>query len=89
VDYHVPQLTGWRVLQLVAARPEIAARHAFIVMTGDVRALRSLPENLNGSGCGVVETLTKPFDLETLTAKVRQAAARLAEHPPCADPARK
>lgn len=89
VDYHLPQLTGWRVLQHIAARPEIAERHAFICMTGDVRALGNLPEDLSGScsGCGVVETLTKPFDLETLTAKVRQAAARLAAHPPRADPA--
>ncbi len=81
VDYHVPQLTGWRVLQHVAARPEIAERHAFIFMTGDVRALGSLPADLSGSGrgCGVVETLTKPFDLETLTAKVCQAATRLAQ----------
>jgi CheY-like chemotaxis protein len=81
VDYHVPQLTGWRVLQHGAARPEIAERHAFIFMTGDVRALGSLPADLSGSGrgCGVVETLTKPFDLETLTAKVCQAATRLAQ----------
>jgi len=79
VDYHVPQLTGWRVLQHVAARPEIAERHAFIFMTGDLRALGSLPTDLSGSGCGVVETLTKPFDLETLTAKDCQAATRLAQ----------
>jgi two-component system, OmpR family, response regulator len=87
VDYHMPQLTGWRVLQNVAARPEVAARHAFIFMTGDLRALANLAEDLSGSGsgsgCGVLETLTKPFDLETLTAMVRQAAARLAAHPPC------
>src|SRR5712691_1073013 len=30
VEYHMPQLTGWRVLQNVATRPEIAERHAFI-----------------------------------------------------------
>ncbi len=91
VEYHMPQLTGWRVLQNVATRPEIAERHAFIFMTGDVRSLGSLPEDLSGSSsdCGVVETLTKPFDLETLTAKVCQAAARLAAHPPCKDHTRK
>jgi CheY-like chemotaxis protein len=85
VDYHLPQLTGWRVLHDVAARPEIAMRHAFIFMTGDRRALASLPEDLTGCGCGVFETLVKPFDLETLTSMVRQAAARLAAHPPRED----
>src|SRR5258708_35114640 len=88
VDYHVPQLTGWRVLQHVAARPEIAERHAMIFMTAYVRALGSLPADLSGSGsdCEVVETLTKPFDLETLTAKVCQAAKRLALRPRPATP---
>src|SRR5258707_15510380 len=75
LDYRMPRLTGGEVLEVVAAAPRLAARHAFLLATAD---RVSLPHSVvalarhHGIPC-----LPKPYDLDLLLALVAGLTARL------------
>ena len=75
LDYRMPRLTGGEVLEVVAADPRLAARHAFLLATAD---RVSLPQSVvalarqHGIPC-----LPKPYDLDMLLALVAGLTARL------------
>ena len=75
LDYRMPRLTGSEVLEVVAADPRLAARHAFLLATTD---RVSLPQSVvafarqHGIPC-----LPKPYDLDLRVTLIAGLTARL------------
>jgi CheY-like chemotaxis protein len=75
LDYRLPGMTGGEVLAAVAADPQVAGRHTFVLVTADPELLPpSLVLWADRQGMRIV---TKPFDVEALLAAVAEAAGRL------------
>jgi CheY-like chemotaxis protein len=77
LDYVMPRLTGYAVLDAAAHDPPRLQRHAYILMTGAhgrtfPLALLHLLDNLS------VPIVSKPINTEKLLAAVEAAARRLA-----------
>lgn len=72
LDLLMPGIDGVEVLRRVAADPDLAARHTYIVVTADswtfLRAAQPLVEAV---GAAVIQ---RPFDVDTLLAAVGQTA---------------
>ena len=75
LDYHMPNMDGWEVLQAVAAEGDGLARHEFIVITADVATFPSDYIELLRSVS--IRILPKPFGKEALVLAVDQAVERL------------
>jgi two-component system NtrC family response regulator len=76
LDQRMPGLGGDGVLAIVAAEPQLATRHAYILLTASPQKLRATPPAvLHGLSVPLVE---KPFEVEALLAVVAAAATRLA-----------
>ncbi len=75
LDYLMPGISGYDVLNAVAADPHLSSRHGFILMTATARTLppqmRPLLVTLE------VPIILKPFDITDVIEAVSQAAARL------------
>jgi CheY-like chemotaxis protein len=75
LDYHMPNMDGWEVLQAVAAAGDGLAQHEFIVITADVA---TFPSDYIGLLRTVsIRILPKPFSKEALVLAVDQAVERL------------
>ncbi len=75
LDQRMPGLDGDQVLRIVAADPDLATRHAYILLTASPHTVAIAPVLPPALGVPVVE---KPFDVDALLAIVSAAAARLA-----------
>jgi len=75
LDYLMPGVSGYDVLNTVAADSHLSSRHDFILMTATARTfppqMRRLLMTL------AVPVILKPFDITDLIEAVSQAAARL------------
>jgi CheY-like chemotaxis protein len=75
LDYRLPGMTGGEVVAAVAADPQVAGRHTFVLVTAE---RENLPLSLvlwaDQQGIRIV---AKPFDLDALLAAVAEAAGRL------------
>lgn len=75
LDVMMPVLDGVELLRIVSRDAELAARHAFLVMTASVvnegDALLPLARHFNAP------VLVKPFSIEALLATTRAVAGRL------------
>jgi CheY-like chemotaxis protein len=75
LDFLMPAPDGFTVLQHLSADPALRDRHAVILMT-------TSPQLLSAEACALlaemrVSIVTKPFEIDALTAAVRAAQARL------------
>lgn len=78
VDLLMPGMSGVDLLDAVANDPDLAGRHAYLVVTADNRALRqSAVPSVERLGAGIVQ---KPFDVDELLTAIEHAKARLAPH---------
>ncbi|MFI5274397.1 MAG: response regulator [Ktedonobacterales bacterium] len=75
LDYHMPNLDGWEVLQQVAASSGPLTEHQYIVITADVS---TFPEAyIELLRVVSIRILAKPFQPQELVAAVTQAVERL------------
>lgn len=72
LDVMMPQMGGLEVLHTLAAEPEMAARHAFIMCSAS-RTFYPADLNFVLPGTPLLD-LPKPFDLDDLLAVVAQAS---------------
>jgi len=75
LDYLMPGVSGYDVLNTVAADPHLSSRHDFILMTATARTLPPQMHRLLMTLA--VPVILKPFDITDVIEAVRQAAARL------------
>ena len=75
LDYHMPNMDGWEVLQTVAAEGDGLARHEFIVITADVATFPS--DYIVLLRTVSIRVLPKPFSKDALVSAVDQAVERL------------
>ena len=75
LDYRLPGMTGGEVLAAVAADPQMAGRHTFVLVTADRQYLP--PALVLWADRQGIRILSKPFDFEALLAAVAEAAGRL------------
>jgi CheY-like chemotaxis protein len=75
LDYRLPGMTGGEVLAAVAADPQVAGRHTFVLVTADQQDLP--PSLVLWADRQGIRILSKPFDVEVLLAAVAEAAGRL------------
>ena len=75
LDLIMPRVTGFEVLWIVDADPDLCARHVFILMSS--YADRLPPDVVQLLERRQIPRLTKPFDPPPLLAAVAAAAARL------------
>lgn len=75
LDLLMPDVSGMDVLEAVRLEPQLAARHAYILMTADSRVqLDSNPELFRFLN---VDLIHKPFDVDDILAIIAQAEQRL------------
>lgn len=82
LDYRMPNMDGWEVLQEVAAAGPPLTRHEYIVITADVSTFPTAYIEL--LRVMSIRVLPKPFTKEVLSAAVEQAVERLCA--PAPDP---
>jgi DNA-binding response OmpR family regulator len=70
LDIMMPVMDGWEVMTALAANPEYEQK---VIL---VSAKASDDAQLQGWELGADEYITKPFDLDSLLARVREVAAR-------------
>jgi CheY-like chemotaxis protein len=76
-DHLMPAMDGLQALHLVSNDAGLAARHAYILITADMRPLSQDDISMLASlRCPIVR---KPFDLDTLLSVVAQQVALLHE----------
>lgn len=75
LDLLMPRMSGQTVLQQLERDPQLARRHAWIVMSADYRALQRIPQKQRAHL--ELTLLEKPFDIDDMLAAVAQQVARL------------
>lgn len=70
VDEHMPGTSGAELLRLIAADPVLRARHIFVMMTADTRAMSAMRDD-DVLRAIVSATMLKPFDLYDMIALIR------------------
>ncbi|HEV8191121.1 MAG TPA: response regulator [Ktedonobacterales bacterium] len=77
LDLNMPGMDGRHLLRIVANDEHLSTRHAFIIVTASQKTFpldfATLLSDLR------VPILTKPFDIDQLLERVRQAEQRLAQ----------
>jgi CheY-like chemotaxis protein len=79
LDLMMPKLGGEAVIEIVADDPRLRARHQYLLMTANHRAVR--PELRDLLVRLSAPVLQKPYDLDALLALVAASAARLTAVP--------
>jgi two-component system chemotaxis response regulator CheY len=77
LDYRMPNMDGWEVLQQVVADGAPLTAHQYIVITADVSTFPTAYIELLRDVS--IRILPKPFSKDGLTAAVSQAISRLSE----------
>lgn len=80
LDYRMPNMDGWEVLQEVAAAGPPLTRHEYIVITADASTFPAAYIEL--LRVMSIRVLPKPFTRDVLSAAVGQAVERLCAPPP-------
>ena len=75
LDMLMPRMNGQTVLQQLECDPQLARRHAWIVMSADYRALQRIPQRQRADL--ELRILKKPFEMDDMLAAVAQQVARL------------
>lgn len=68
LDLMMPRVTGWEVCEQLASDPELAARHAVVVMSAGITPDQRFPDVVRAA-------LLKPFNLTTVLALVETLSA--------------
>jgi CheY-like chemotaxis protein len=71
LDLMMPRVTGWEVCDLLAAEPELAARHAVVIMSAGITPEQRFPDVVRAA-------LLKPFSLTVVLALVERLAVESA-----------
>ncbi|HEY7342027.1 MAG TPA: response regulator [Ktedonobacterales bacterium] len=77
LDLLMPRMSGQTVIEMLEHDPQLARRHAWIVMSANHEALRRIPQE-QCADLGLT-LLKKPFELDDMLAVVAQQVARLPE----------
>ncbi len=80
LDLLMPGMTGQTVLEMLEQDPQLARRHAWIVMSADHEALQSISQ-LQRADLGLT-LLKKPFEIDYMLATVAQQASHLPHDAP-------
>jgi CheY-like chemotaxis protein len=75
LDWRMPEMSGEQVLEIIAATPELAARHAYALITANVAAMTPHLEDLLSRLD--VTMIAKPFSIRELLCTVEQQAHRI------------
>jgi CheY-like chemotaxis protein len=75
LDWMMPEMSGMDVLEAVKADPELAARHAYVLVTANVAAFSSQLMDLLREL--VVPVIAKPFEIQELLSRVEYEARRI------------
>ena len=75
----MPKLNGIGVLRALEAEPQVAQRHAYLLLTA--RSRMSMPL-LTWTPASSITVVRKPFDVDQLLDHIRQAAQQLDERAP-------
>jgi CheY-like chemotaxis protein len=75
LDLLMPGMDGRTVLDTLRHDPQLARRHAWIVMSADHEALKRVPQDQNAEL--PLTLLKKPFAVDDMLATVARLAARL------------
>jgi CheY-like chemotaxis protein len=76
LDYLLPEMCGYRLLEQIAAEPELAARHTFLVMTAHPALVESPLPQLGGRWLRLVP---KPIEIARVRAVVTLAGGPAVE----------
>ena len=79
LDLLMPRMNGLTVLQQLECDPQLARRHAWIVMSADYRALQRIPQQQRAHL--ELTILKKPFEMDDMLATIAQQASRLPHDP--------
>lgn len=71
MDLMMPRMTGWEVCERLAAEPELAARHAVVIMSAGITQDQRFPDVVRAA-------LLKPFSLTVALALVERLAVESA-----------
>ena len=75
LDWRMPEMSGEEVLEIVAATPELATRHAYVLITANVAAMTPHLEDLLSRLR--VTMVAKPFSIRELLCTVDEQACRI------------
>jgi CheY-like chemotaxis protein len=78
LDLQMPRLDGYGVLLDLAKHPEQRDRHAIFLLTANIGLLS--PDMVRLLAREGIPVLSKPFDVDKLSAQVQSAFVRLEEH---------
>ncbi len=78
VDLMMPRMSGAELLQIIAQEPELRHRHAYIVLTANVRMMAPTVEGVPEDFANTLTLLHKPFQNDLLLFVVDQVGQRLA-----------
>ena len=79
LDFHMPNMDGWELLQVVAAAGSPLTANEYVVITADAATFPTASIDLLRHVS--VRVLPKPFGRDVLVATVAQAAERLTASP--------
>ncbi len=85
VDEIMPNLQGTEMLCAVAADPDLASRHTYVLVTASAK-ITTIEERIRELAGLDVPIVAKPFDLTELLAAVETASGALAARPSPACP---
>jgi CheY-like chemotaxis protein len=75
LDWRMPEMSGEQVLEIVASTPELAARHAYALITANVAAMTPHLEDLLSRIDATM--IAKPFSIRELLCTVEHQAHRI------------
>jgi two-component system OmpR family response regulator len=77
LDWKMPEMSGEEVLEVVAATPELALRHSYVLITANAAAITAhLEDLLNRLD---VPTVAKPFSIRELLGTVQRQGLRFSQ----------
>jgi len=77
LDLMMPNMNGAEVLQVVAQEPELRTRHAYILLTANIRMMAPTIDGIPEDFANTLTLLHKPFENDLLLFIVEQVGQRL------------
>ena len=78
LDLMMPKMDGAQVLQVIAQEPELRMRHAYILLTANIRMMAPTIDGIPEDFAKTLTLLHKPFENDLLLFVVEQVGQRLA-----------